>query len=110
MKGPAGEVESFDHAASVYELSTSAVMRKRHLLVRKVPGLAREHGYRVSTIERKLKGKASLLNGTITFSHTREEGTAGREVAGFLQVFRPGVMEASYPGAFRDVWSKVSGE
>ena len=88
---------TFDYAASTYEISTSAITRKRHLLIRQ--------GYRSSealpvTVYKKdktSKGKISVSEGVVTVSH--EEG--------FSQVFEGDHMVAVYPGTFTDTWRRL---
>ena len=88
---------TFDYASSTYEVSTSAITRKRYLMLRQ--------GYRSSsrapltgyTKARTAKGKISVEEGTIKISHER----------GFSQVFLEDRMTATFPGVFVDTWKKV---
>ena len=88
---------TFDYAASTYEVSTSAITRKRYLMVRQ--------GYRSSskapitgyTKARTAKGKISVDEETIKISHER----------GFSQVFLKDRMTATFPGVFVDTWKKI---
>ncbi len=89
---------TFDYASSTYEVSTSAITRKRHLLIRQ--------GYR-SSAETPLsdypkaktaKGKISMEEaGIIKISHER----------GFYQEFKGDTMIAAFPGVFRDTWKRT---
>ena len=96
----------FDYAASTYELSTSAITRKRHLLLRQ--------GYRSSATmplavygrEKKAKGKISVGDGTIRISHTFDDRGRGSEKEEYDQVFAGNTMTISYTDAFTDTWRK----
>ncbi len=89
---------AFDYAASTYEVSTSAITRKRHLLIRQ--------GYRSSAESpisgylkaKTAKGKISVEeDGVIRISHER----------GFYQVFKGDTMTAAFPEVFVDTWKRI---
>ena len=90
-------VDEQDRLPRTYEVSTSAITRKRYLMVRQ--------GYRSSsrapltgyTKARTAKGKISVEEGTVKISHER----------GFSQVFLKDRMTATFPGVFVDTWKKV---
>lgn len=99
--------EKLDYAASVYEISTSAITRNRHLLVRR--------GYRpVETVPlsvygraRKTRGVIKLLPGLVEITHEADLQSGGGHKEAFTQVFEGDTMTASYTGAFSDTWKRV---
>lgn len=94
---PAGEESIFDYSAATYEISTSAITWKRHILIRK--------GYKSSfpepivyyNKEQSLKGKVSVEGNQLTISH--EEGQT--------QVFKGDTMTTTVPGGFVDTWKRI---
>jgi len=99
----------FDHSLSTYEISTSAITRKRHALIqrgyREREGSPLSHYVRAKTE----KGKASVEGNEITFFHAAK-GETGVEKGGdqgFRQVFSGDVMTSSYSDAFTDTWRRV---
>ena len=100
--GASGQAaRTFDYASSVYEVSTSAASKKRHLLIRQ--------GYRLSAAvgsfatyakEKTAKGKVSLEDGRIRMSHEGrdEKGRGVSSAKGFYQVYNDDTMTASFTG------------
>ena len=92
-----GVPRTFDYAASTYEISTSAITRNRHVLIRQ--------GYRSSAAApitvypkaRTAKGKISVEDGVVKISH--EEG--------FSQVFESDTMTSTFTDTFTDTWRRV---
>ncbi len=104
-----GQRRMVDYAASVYEISTSAITRKRHMLIRQ--------GYRASSLlpfssylrAKTAKGKITAEGAEIRMSHTAEDETRGgtpRET--FAQVYKDGQMVATYTDTFTDTWERVA--
>jgi hypothetical protein len=105
----AGEKQTVDHAVSTFEISTSAITRKRHALVqrgyRDREGATLSHYVRAKTE----KGKASIEDGQITYHHAAKDAFGGTLVGddGFTEVFGDGVMTATYTDAFKDTWRRI---
>ena len=101
---------TFDYAASVYEISTSAISRKRHLLLRQ--GYRRSARERFATYirEKTVKGKITLEEGTIRMSHEGRDvkGRGATRAKGYNQVYNGETMIASYPGVFKDTWQRIA--
>ncbi len=98
----------FDYAASTYEISTSAITRKRHLLIRQGYRASANMPVAVYSIAKTAKGKVTVEDEGIRFYHAAELGKQNTpQGEGFSQLFRGGAMVASYPGAFTDTWEKV---
>ena len=98
--------DQFDFAASVYEISSSAITRNRHLLVRR--------GYRpVAAVPlsiygraRKTRGVIKILPDGVELSHEPEAGgVAAKEM--FAQTFRGDQMVTAYSNAFTDTLNRV---
>lgn len=104
----AGE-QIIDYAASTYEISTSAITRKRHALVQR--GYRDREGSPLSHYIRGKteKGKASIENGTITFHHAAKDAAGGALPGdeGYTQVYEGETMTAAYSGKFTDTWRRV---
>jgi hypothetical protein len=108
MAATSSEPRRFDYAASTYEISTSAVTRARHVLLRQ--------GYRASsaapfasyTRAKKAKGKITLEGGAITMVHAvdRAQDSASRKEE-FTQVFKGETMTMAYTEGFVDTWRKI---
>ena len=104
-----GGHQVIDHSLSTYEISTSAITRKRHALVqrgyREREGSPLSHYIRAKTE----KGKASVAGDEITFFHAAK-GETGVEKSGdegFKQVYAGGVMTSTYTDGFTDKWRRV---
>ena len=104
-----GDNQIMDHSLSTYEISTSAITRKRHALVqrgyRERVGSPLSHYVRGKTE----KGKASFEAEEVTFFHAAK-GQTGVEKGGdegFRQVYSGDVMTASYSDGFTDTWRRV---
>ena len=98
-----------DHSASIYEISTSAITRKRHFLVKKGyrPG---EIGLQSYAVEKTRKGKLSIEeDDSIIMTHLASPDDASRRSGqvGFKQMFQGDTMIASYREAFKDTWEKL---
>jgi hypothetical protein len=91
-----GRQRTFDYASSTYEISTSAITRKRHLLLRQGYRSSAEAPITVYPKAKTSKGKISVENGSVRISH--EEG--------FSQVFDGDTMVSAFPDAFRDTWKR----
>jgi len=98
VEGEVDQGRTFNYSASTYEISTSAITRKRHILIRQ--------GYRSSaaapiTVYKKAKtakGKISVEGEVVRVSH--EDG--------FSQVFDGDSMTSTYPDRFTDTWKRVN--
>ena len=88
---------TFDYAASTYEISTSAITRKRYLLLRQGYRSSAEVPITVYPKETIAKGKISMADGSIKISH--EEG--------FSQEFTGDAMVAQFPNTFKDTWKRI---
>jgi hypothetical protein len=104
-----GNHQVMDHSLSTYEISTSAITRKRHALVqrgyREREGIPLSHYVRAKTE----KGKASVEADEVTFFHAAK-GETGVEKGGddgFKQVYAGSVMTATYTEGFTDTWRRV---
>ena len=99
-----------DHAGSVYEISTSAITRKRHSLIQR--GYRGQEGSPFSHYNRAktAKGKASLENGEVRFYHAAKDlsGQESTEEIGFTQIYKDGRMTAVYTGVFTDTWQRIN--
>jgi hypothetical protein len=98
-----------DHSLSTYEISTSAITRKRHALIqrgyRDREGAPLSHYVRAKTE----KGKASVEGAEVTYFHAAK-GETGVEKSGdegFKQVYAGDVMTSTYTDAFTDKWRRV---
>lgn len=98
-----------DHSLSTYEISTSAITRKRHALIqrgyREREGSPLSHYIRAKTE----KGKATVEGDEITYFHAAK-GETGVEKGGdegFKQVYQGDVMMSTYSGAFTDTWRRI---
>lgn len=97
LSWPEGGERTFEHSAATCEISTSAITKKRHLLIRE--------GYKSSSPdpivcysrEVSLKGKVSVEGDQFIISH--EEGQ--------VQVFRGDLMTTTVPGGFVDTWKRI---
>ncbi len=89
---------TFDYAASTYEVSTSAITRKRHLLIRQGYRSSAESPISDYSKAKTAKGKISVEEeGVIKISHER----------GFYQEFKGDTMIAAFPGMFTDTWKRI---
>ena len=104
-----GDKQILDHSLSTYEISTSAITRKRHALIqrgyRDRVGSPLAHYARAKTE----KGKASVEGNEITFFHAAKSETGVEKGGdeGFTQVYSGDVMTATYTGGFTDTWRRV---
>jgi hypothetical protein len=96
-----------DYAASVYEISTSAITRSRHLLVRRGYRPIEEVPLSIYGRARKTRGVIKLLGDGVKIIHEPEEKTPGGTGESFTQTFQGDVMTASYSGAFTDTWRRI---
>ena len=98
-----------DYAVSTYEISTSAITRKRHTLIQR--GYRDREGATLSHYARAKteKGKASIENGEITYHHAAKDASGGTLPGddGYTEVFGDGVMTATYTGTFKDIWHRI---
>lgn len=99
---------TFNYAASTYEISTSAITRKRYLLIRQ--------GYRSSAASpmtvyakaKTAKGKISEReDGSIEVSHSIEDGAAGDSHKKRIWVFKGDTLVSSYTDVYIDTWKRV---
>ena len=104
-----GKQQIMDHSLSTYEISTSAITRKRHALIQR--GYREREGHPLSHYIRAKteKGKASVEGDTVTYFHAAkgETGVEKGGEEGFRQVYDGDVMTASYSGGFTDTWRRV---
>ncbi len=104
-----GGKQILDHSLSTYEISTSAITRKRHALVqrgyRDRVGSPLAHYARAKTE----KGKASVEGNEITFFHAAKSETGVEKGGdeGFKQVYSGDVMTATYTDGFTDTWRRI---
>ena len=98
-----------DHSLSTYEISTSAITRKRHVLIqrgyRDREGSAISHYIRAKTE----KGKASVEGADVTYFHAAK-GETGVEKGGdegFKQVYAGNMMTSTYTDGFTDKWRRI---
>lgn len=89
---------TFNLASNTYEISTSAITRKRHLMIRQGYRSSARLPITVYNKARTSKGKISVTDGAITISHDD----------GFSQVFDGDRMVSIYPGAFTDTWKRLN--
>ncbi len=109
--GQEGEREKLDHAASTYEISTSAITRKRHVLIQR--GYRDREGAPFShyTRGKTEKGKASLEDGRVKFFHAAQDVEEGRPLppdTGFHQTFEGDRMTIRYTDEFTDTYQRVN--
>ena len=104
-----GEKQVLDHALSLYEISTSAITRKRHVLLqrgyRDRDGAPISHYIRAKTE----KGKASVEGANVIYFHAAK-GETGVEKGGdegFKQVYAGNTMMSTYTDGFSDTWKRV---
>ncbi len=97
----------FDYAASTYEISTSAITRKRHALVQR--GYRDREGLSHYVRAKTEKGKASIEDGKITYHHAKKDAAGGTLPGddGYTEVFGDGVMTATYTDTFKDTWRRI---
>lgn len=104
-----GEKQIVDYAVSTYEISTSAITRKRHALVQR--GYRDREGNTLSHYVRAKteKGKASIEDGKITYHHAAKDASGGTLPGddGYTEVFGDGVMIATYTDTFKDTWQRI---
>ena len=105
-----GEDYRLDHSASTYEVSTSAITRKRHFLIKRGYRQA-EIGLQSYSVEKTRKGKLSIEeDDSIVMTHlaTPDDASRSSDQVGFKQIFQGDTMIASYQEAFKDTWKKVA--
>ena len=104
-----GGKQVFDHSLSTYEISTSAITRKRHALIQR--GYRAREGAPFSHYARAKteKGKASVEGNEIIFFHAAKSETGVEKGGdeGFTQVYSGDVMTASYSDGFTDTWRRA---
>lgn len=104
-----GGKQMVDHAASTYEISTSAITRKRHALIQR--GYRDREGATLSHYVRGKteKGKASIEGGQITYHHAAKDVAGGTLPGddGYTEIFGDGVMTATYADTFKDTWRRI---
>jgi len=98
-----------DHSLNTFEISTSAITRKRHVLIqrgyRDREGAPLSHYIRAKTA----KGKASVEGAEVTYFHAAK-GETGVEKGGdegFKQVYSGDVMTSTYTDGFTDKWRRL---
>ena len=94
---PEGGERTFEHSAATCEISTSAITKKRHMLIREGYKSSSQEPIVTYNKERSLKGKVSVEGDRFLISH--EEGQT--------QVFRGDTMTMTVPGGFVDTWKRV---
>jgi hypothetical protein len=94
---PEGGEGVFDHSASTCEISTSAITRKRHMLIRRGYKSSSQDPIVYYNKERSFKGKVSVEGDQFTISH--EEGQT--------QVFKGDAMTTTISGGFVDTWKRI---
>ena len=100
-----GKKPTFDYAASVYEISTSAVTQTRYALFRQ--------GYRPNATNpfayygraRKSKGKVTLNENVLVFTHSKE--VSGKIPLTFTQTIEGKTMTVRVGERYVDVWHKL---
>jgi hypothetical protein len=97
LEGNGEAPRTFDFAASKYEISTSAITRARHLLIRQGYRSSAETPLSLYTKAKSSKGKISLDEDGIRITHER----------GYSESFTGDTMTAAFPGAFVDTWKRV---
>lgn len=102
------EPRRFDYAASTYEISTSAITRARHVLQRQGYRASSQLPFASYTRAKKVKGKISVDDDSITIVHAIEGAQGGAmQKEEFSQTFQTDKMIASYSDHFKDTWRKV---
>jgi len=109
MVNNANEKQVLDHSLSTYEISTSAITRKRHVLIqrgyRDREGASLSHYIRGKTE----KGKASIEGAKVIYFHAAkgETGVEKGGEEGFKQVYAGDVMTSTYTDGFIDNWRRI---
>jgi len=91
-----GTPRRFNYAASTYEISTSAITRARHILVRQGYRSSAEAPFSIYPKGKKVKGKITVEGNKIEISHDARQW-----------VFEGNTMTASYDGAWVDTWTRM---
>jgi len=91
-----GTPRRFNYASSTYEISTSAITRARHVLVRQGYRSSAEAPMSVYPKAKKVKGKITVEGSKIEISHDTRQW-----------VFEGNTMTASYEGAWVDTWARM---
>ena len=86
----------FDYAVSLYEISTSAITRARHVLVRQGYRSSAKAPFSFYHKAKKEKGKISIVGEDIEISHDNQSW-----------VFSGSTMTASYKDGWIDTWQRV---
>lgn len=94
---PEGGEGAFDHSASTCEISTSAITRKRHMLIRRGYKSSSQEPIVYYNKERSFKGKVSVEGDHFVISH--EEGQT--------QSFQGDTMTSIVSGGFVDTWKRM---
>lgn len=103
-----GSSRRFNYAASTYEISTSAITRKRYLLIRQGYRSSAASPLTVYSKPKTVKGKISEReDGNIEISHLIEDGTIGGPQKKRTWVFVGDTMVSSFPDVYKDTWKKV---
>jgi hypothetical protein len=90
------EPRRFNYAASTYEISTSAITRARHVLIRQGYRSSAEASMSVYPKAKKVKGKITVENNKIEIAHDESQW-----------IFDGNTMTASYNGAWVDTWARM---
>ena len=108
VEGQAGSPRRVDYAASIFEISTSAITRKRRLLLRQGYRLSSEIPMNVYRKGKTAKGKLSVENGSVKISHTKDDASARASLEEWqIQTFEGDAMVVSIPNVFKDTWKKI---
>ncbi len=91
-----GTPRRFNYAASTYEISTSAITRARHVLVRQGYRSSAEAPMSIYPKGKSVKGKITVEGDKIEIAHDEQQW-----------VFEGNTMTASYEGAWVDTWARV---
>jgi hypothetical protein len=86
----------FNYSASTYEISTSAITRARHVLIRQGYRSSAEAPMSVYSKAKKVKGKITVEDNKIEIAQD-----------GSQWVFEGNTMTASYDGAWVDTWTRM---
>ena len=108
VEGQAGAPRRVDYAASIFEISTSAITRKRRLLLRQGYRLSSEIPLNVYHKGKTAKGKLSVENGSVRISHMKDDASARASLEEWqIQTFEGDAMVVSIPDVFKDTWKRV---
>ncbi len=91
-----GTPRRFNYAASTYEISTSAITRARHVLVRQGYRSSAEAPMSIYPKDKKIKGKITVEDDKIEIAHDERQW-----------IFEGNTLTASYDGAWVDTWTRI---